>query len=286
MIRPTAGAYRTGRVRYLLNGAFYTLSYTDWGRATAPVVVCVHGMTRTGRDFDHLALALANRFRVVCPDLPGRGDSDWLPDASAYQPPSYVTALSYLLAALGKPVMWVGTSLGGICGMITASTLGHPITRMVLNDVGPRIPAAALRRIRDYMGRRLVFPDLPALETHIRQIHAPFGALTDEQWEHLARTSARELDDGRMVMHYDPGIAKPMNTTFLTDVDLWPWWDKITIPVLAVRGERSDLLLPQTLERMAKSGAQALVVANAGHAPALMDGPTIAEVRAFLEQGL
>jgi pimeloyl-ACP methyl ester carboxylesterase len=113
-------------------------------------------------------------------------------------------------------------------------------------------------------------------------VHAPFGQLTDAQWEHLAKTSGRTMPDGRVVLHYDPGMAKPIRSTFAIDTEMWSWWDRITIPVLAVRGENSDLLLPRTFERMAKSGASTHVVKDTGHAPALMDAPTIKVIRDFL----
>jgi pimeloyl-ACP methyl ester carboxylesterase len=224
----------------------------------------------------------------VCPDLPGRGGSDWLPDGALYAPPSYVVALAHLLAVLGGPVAWVGTSLGGICGMLTAAAEGQPITRMVLNDIGPLIPAAALARIRDYMatGDMPTFSDLRGLERHLRVIHRPFGPLDDAQWAHLAATSARTLPDGRVTLHYDPRIADPIRAGGEpADADMWAFWDRVTIPVLAIRGEDSDLLLPDTFARMAASGAATLEVADAGHAPALMDAPTIEAIRAFLDAG-
>jgi len=272
-----------GEVRYLLSGAFYRMAYYEWGKPAAPPVVCVHGLTRTGRDFDALAEGLADQLHVICPDLPGRGASDWLPDARLYEPPGYVQALTYLLAAINRPVMWVGTSLGGICGMQIAALLGNPIRRLVLNDVGPLVPGPAIRRIREYVGTVLPeFPNLLALEAYLRRVHAGFGKLTDKQWEHLAKISAQELPSGKLAMHYDPGIAVPIRSTLAIDTDIWPAWDKITIPVLAIRGENSDMLLPRTLERMQKSGARTLIVPEAAHAPALMDAPTIRVVREFL----
>jgi pimeloyl-ACP methyl ester carboxylesterase len=279
---------RHGEIRYLLAGAFRRLAFTEWGDPAAPPVLCVHGLTRTGRDFDALAQALSGTHRVVCPDLPGRGGSDWLPDGALYAPPSYVVALAHLLAVLGGPVAWVGTSLGGICGMLTAAAEGQPITRMVLNDIGPLIPAAALARIRDYMatGDMPTFSDLRGLERHLRVIHRPFGPLDDAQWAHLAATSARTLPDGRVTLHYDPRIADPIRAGGEpADADMWAFWDRVTIPVLAIRGEDSDLLLPDTFARMAASGAATLEVADAGHAPALMDAPTIEAIRAFLDAG-
>jgi pimeloyl-ACP methyl ester carboxylesterase len=270
----------------MLGGAFHRMAYAEWGDAAAPAVLCVHGLTRNGRDFDPLASALADRFRVICPDLPGRGGSDWLPEAKLYEPMTYVQALSHLLAVVGQRVMWVGTSLGGLCGMVLAAMPDNRLTRLVLNDVGPHLPVAALRRMRDYVGKQTVFPDLAALEAHLRKIHAPFGRLSDAQWAHLAQHSARKLQDGRVALHYDPSLAGPLRASMLFDVSMWSLWDKISVPVLAVRGENSDLLLPATVARMERGGARSLTVPAAGHAPALMDAPTIGAVRAFLAEGL
>ncbi len=276
---------RTGEVRYLLGTAFHRLAWVEFGDPAAPPVVCVHGLTRNGRDFDPLAEALSDRFRVICPDLPGRGASDWLPDPALYQPLSYVPVMTHLLAAVGPRVCWVGTSLGGIVGMLIAAAAGQPIARMVLNDVGPFIPVAALARIKGYIGDMSEFADLAGLERHLRRVHAPFGALSDAQWAHLAAHSARTLPDGKLALHYDPAIATPIVTTEPKEVDLWPVWRQIGIPVLAIRGASSDLLLPETLERMAAGGTATHVVPDAGHAPALMDAPTIAVIRGFLLDG-
>jgi pimeloyl-ACP methyl ester carboxylesterase len=281
-------APRAGSVCYLLAGKFRRLAFEEWGDAAAPPVVCVHGMTRNGRDFDALAEALAGSFRVICPDLPGRGHSDWLADPMLYQAQHYVTALAHLLAWIGGDVAWVGTSLGGICGMVVAATDGAPVTRLVLNDVGPFIPAAALGRIRDYMlasgdsAMMSRFPDIEAIERHLRFIHAPFGPLSDAQWATLARNSARALPDGRFAMHYDPRIAEPLRGHDPVDVDMWALWDRIRMPRLVMRGETSDILLPETLSRMEASGATAVEVALTGHAPALLDPLQIETIRSFL----
>lgn len=275
-------------VSHLLGGAFHRMAYTAWGDPDAPVVMCVHGLTRNGRDFDALADNLSDRFRVICPDLPGRGASDWLPEPMLYQAQHYVAALAHLLAAIGRDVAWVGTSLGGICGMVTAATPGNPIAKLVLNDVGPFIPQEALARIRAYMLASSAskhmqrFADLDAVEQHLRLIHAPFGLLTDAQWAHLACHFTRSLPDGHLAMHYDPAIAAPLAANPAVAVDLWAFWDRIRVPVLAIRGAVSDLLLPETLTRMEASGAQTLTVPDSGHAPALMDAAQIAAVRAFL----
>ncbi len=287
---PSSAQPESGSVRYLLAGVFHRMAYVSWGDRSAPVVVCVHGLTRNGRDFDVLAQALSDRslsdrFHVICPDLPGRGGSDWLPDPTLYQPQHYAVALGHLLAAIGRDVAWVGTSLGGICGMLLAAAGGSPINRLILNDIGPFIPAAALARIRDYLASDAAptrFPDLPALERHLRAIHAPFGALTDEQWAALARTSARSLPDGGVSLHYDPAIATVIRAQEPVDVDMAPFYARIRAPILAIRGADSDLLLPDTLTQMRASGAETLEIPGAGHAPALMDAVQTDAIRRFL----
>lgn len=277
---------RTGSVRYLLGTRFHEMAYVEFGNPAAPPVVCVHGLTRTGRDFDALAAALEDRFHVICPDLPGRGRSDWLPEATAYQPPTYVVALAHLFAQINKPLAMVGTSLGGICGMLLAAAGNTPITRLVLNDIGPHIPAAALLRIRDYMTTAPArFASMAALEANLRQVHAPFGKLSDAEWAHLARFSARPVlgqGGGGFAMHYDPKIVEPMPVSV---PDSWPIWGVINMPRLVIRGATSDLLLPDTYERMLATGAEGYVVPDAGHAPALMDYASMARIKAFLLEG-
>jgi pimeloyl-ACP methyl ester carboxylesterase len=275
---------RHGSVRYLLAGRFYRMAWVEWGDPAAPPVICLHGLTRNGRDFDALAQALAADFRVICPDLPGRGSSDWLADPMLYQPASYVAPLTHLLATLDGPVGWVGTSLGGIVGMLIAACEGQPIGRLVLNDIGSFIPRAALGRIRDYMGKSLDFPDLAALTHHLRVIHYPFGDLSAAQWDHLARHSARTLPGGRIGMHYDPGIAAPIVAAEPADADLTAVWRRITVPRLVIRGESSDILPEEVFARMQAEGADGHTVLNAGHAPALMDAESIEVVRTFLRK--
>lgn len=281
---------RSGSVSYLLGARFHKMAFVEFGNPAAPAVVCVHGLTRNARDFDALAEALEDRFHVICPDLPGRGKSDWLPEAMAYQPPSYVVALSHLFAQLNKPAAMIGTSLGGVCGMMLAAAQGTPLTRLVLNDVGPHIPAASLKRIRDYMaGAPERFASIAALEAHLRNIHAPFGKLSDAEWAHLARFSARPVLDqtghGGFAMSYDPKIIEPMRTSVPLDIDTWPLWSLIDMPRLVIRGAESDLLLPETYDRMLATGAEGYVVPDAGHAPALMDYASMARIKAFLLQG-
>ncbi|MDH3658899.1 MAG: alpha/beta hydrolase [Alphaproteobacteria bacterium] len=265
----------------------YRLCYTTFGEPDAGrAIICVHGLTRNGRDFDALAKALADRAFVVCPDVIGRGRSEWLDDPSAYAVPTYAGHMLQLIQHLGVlEVDWIGTSMGGLIGMGISAMEDNPIQRLVLNDVGPSIPKAALERIGAYLSLELVFDSLAELEAHLRQIHAPFGPLSDQQWAHLAEHSASRLADSRFVLSYDPKIAEPFKTGDpIEDLDLWALWDEIRCPTLALRGADSDLLLPDTAGAMTERGPKAELVAfdGVGHAPALMDPAQIEVVKAWL----
>jgi pimeloyl-ACP methyl ester carboxylesterase len=271
---------------------FVRLAWAEWGPETAPrTVMCVHGLTRTGRDFDALAMSLAaDGWRVVAPDVPGRGRSEWLRRAEDYGYPTYLGAMAALIGRLGVDTLdWVGTSMGGLIGMMLAAQPATPIRRLVLNDVGAFIPQASLIRIGGYVGRDPRFDNLDALEAYLRQVHASFGPLTDAQWRHLAATSGVAAESGGLKLHYDPGIAKPFATGPIEDVALWPVWDVIACPTLIIRGALSDLLLKETADEMTRRGAAAgqgrvrhLDIPGVGHAPALMAPDQIAAVRDFL----
>jgi pimeloyl-ACP methyl ester carboxylesterase len=279
-----AGA-RVGALRWLSPAGFFTLRWLEWGPLDGAPVICVHGLTRSGRDFDALAAALAaSGRRVFCPDLPGRGASDWLPNPALYQPPIYSQALAHLLARMDGPVDWVGTSLGGICGMGIAATPGNVIRRMVLNDVGAIIPAAALKRIRDYINQPAqAFRDIAAVEAYLRNVHAPFGPLTDAEWRHLAETSARRDAEGALQLHYDPAITHAFSAGDIADIDLSAFWATIAIPVLILRGITSDILPADVAAEMTrKPGTSMIEIADAGHAPALMAADQIGAIRDFL----
>ena len=267
----------------------HRMAFTEWGDADNPrVLVCVHGLTRNGRDFDALADALAGDYRVVCPDVVGRGRSDWLEDKAEYGYPRYVADMLALIQHLGTPrVHWVGTSMGGLIGMFLAAMPESPVARMIMNDVGPFLPRAALKRIVSYVGEDPHFPDMDALDAYLRVIYAPFGPFTDTQWRGLVESSARVLDDGRIGLAYDPGIAVPLRAMPPEDVDMWPVWEEVSAPVLVIRGEASDVLLADTAERMARSGPKARLeeLPGIGHAPTLMSGEQIALVRDWLASG-
>ena len=263
-----------------------SLRWHEWGPPTGRPVVCVHGLTRQGRDFDVLARALSRQGRrVICPDIPGRGISGWLPTGSLYAVPVYVGVLAPLLSALGE-YDWVGTSMGGLIGMglgVSVVPVGH-VRRLVLNDVGPFIPKAALERIRDYMGvTPPPFSSVADVEAYLRQVHAQFGALTDEQWAGMAEHSARMTAEGQVRLHYDPRIAEPM-AGVMAEVNLWPLWDwAVNRPVLVLRGESSDLLTAETAARMDEHpNTQVETIAGCGHAPGLMDDHQVGLITTFL----
>ncbi len=266
---------------------FHRVGYTEWGDADAArTVVCVHGLTRNGRDFDHLAAALAGEARVVCPDVAGRGASDWLPVAEDYGYPQYCADMAALIARLGvAQVDWVGTSMGGLIGMMLAAQPKTPIRRLVLNDVGPFVPKAALERLGGYVGKDPRFADLEGLEAYLREIYMDFGALSDDQWRHLAEHSARQTEAG-LGLAYDPAIGAPLaDPETLEDVDIWPVWDAITCPVLLLRGRESDVLPAEVAAEMTGRGPGADLrnFDSIGHAPALMDAEQIALIRQWLK---
>lgn len=264
----------------------HRVAFTEWGASDNPrVLICVHGLTRNGRDFDALGAALAGDYRVVCPDVVGRGASDWLADKNQYGYPQYLADMSALVAHLGaESVHWVGTSMGGLIGMLLAAQPGSPITRMVMNDIGPRIPKAALERIASYVGDDPHFSSMQELDAYLRQIYAPFGPFSDAQWLGLVRSSARDLGNGEIGLAYDPGIGVPIKAMPVQDVDLWSVWSEVQCPVLVIRGERSDLLLADTARQMTASGPRAdlAVLAGMGHAPTLMSDDQITLVSDWL----
>lgn len=274
---------REGAVRCLDPHGFHWMRYVEWGERDNPkVLVCVHGLTRNGRDFDYLAERLAADYRVICPDVVGRGRSDWLRDPADYTYPVYCQDLATLVAASGaEAVDWVGTSMGGIIGMLVAGFPGSPVRKLVINDVGCFIPRAALARIAEYVGRSPIFPSLDEMEAAIRLV-SPFGPLTADQWRHLTLHSA-EPAEGGWRLRYDPGIARNFRAQEPADVDLRPFWGLVRGPVLVVRGEHSDLLLPETFEEMRqRPGTESLLVPDTGHAPMFMDEGLVGAVRRFL----
>ena len=276
---------RSASLSCLSKTGFHRIAYRDYGTPGSVPVICLHGLARHARDFDALAetLATAGR-RVVCADMAGRGDSDWLRDPRDYGYPQYLADTAALIARLDSPqVDLVGTSMGGLIGMMLAAQPDNPLRRLVINDVGPFIPKAALARILEYVGRDPRFSDPAAVEAYHRSTYRSFGDLSDAQWRHLSETSLRWDGDGWR-LHYDPRIAEPLRQAELADVDLWALWDRIDCPVLVLRGADSDLLLPETAAEMARRGPRAKVIGvpGCGHAPALLEPAQINAIRDWL----
>jgi len=275
-------------VSCITSKGIHRLAYYEWGDpASDSVVVCAHGLTRTGRDFDNLARALVARYRVVCPDYPGRGESDWLADPAEYQIPTYVADSITLIARLDvEQVHWVGTSMGGLIGMVLGSLAKTPLRSLVLNDAGPLVEAVALERIRQYVGRGPVFPDFASAEQYIRAVCAPFGPHSDEEWRFLTRVVIRPRPDGGFRLHYDPSIGQAFNAAPPGQpIDLWPVYDTIRVPTLVLRGAQSDLLSRETATKMSERGPKARLVEfeGVGHAPTLMHDDQIGQVIRFFE---
>ncbi len=265
----------------------HRLGYLDWGDPANPnVVVCVHGLTRCARDFDPFARALVDRYRVICPDMPGRGSSDWLKNPAEYEIPIYVSDCVTLIARLDvEQVDWVGTSMGGLIGMALAAMPGAAIRRLVLNDAGPVLSAASLARIGQYVGNAPRFPDFGSAVQYIRTIAASFGPHTDEEWNFLTDVVVRKQADESYVAHYDPALSIPFRKIVMNrDIELWHLYDAVRAKTLVIRGAESDLLPRATAEQMRRRGPMAEVVEleGVGHAPTLMHGDQTAVVRDFL----
>jgi pimeloyl-ACP methyl ester carboxylesterase len=281
---------RLNHVQCLDGRGLHRMAYWEWGDAANPrVVLCVHGLARQGRDFDTLAQALCADFRVVCPDVVGRGRSDWLADPMGYQIPNYVADMVTLLARIdAHKLHWVGTSMGGLIGLGLASLPGAPIARLVLNDVGPEIQFAAIERIGSYLGAPKRWATVEEAADYLEGISQGFGPHTREQWLALTRPQLK-ADDGAFVSHYDPAIAVPVRgvTRELAaagEAMLWASYDRVACPVLLLRGADSDLLSRATAEAMTQRGpkAQLREFAGVGHAPMLIAEDQVATVREFL----
>lgn len=249
------------------------LHYMEWGAGNAETVIAWHGLARTGRDMDELAAHLAPVYRVICPDTIGRGLSQWSPQPEQEYCLEFYAKLAVGLAASLKIAYmhWVGTSMGGAIGIkLAGGALSGRIKRLVLNDIGPKIAEAATTRIRSYAGSPPEFDTVGELEEYFRTVYKPYGWLSDLQWRRLAETSTRRKDNGKVAPHYDPKMVLQF-TGHPGDYDQWEDWDRITAPTLVLRGENSDLLLPEVAHEMTQRGPKATLaeIAGCGHAPAL-----------------
>lgn len=283
---------RLKHVQCLDARGLHRMAYHEWGDPdNARVVVCVHGLTRQGRDFDALAQRLSADFRVVCPDVVGRGHSDWLADPAGYAIPQYVADMVTLIARLeAAELHWVGTSMGGLIGLGVAALAGAPLRSLVLNDVGPALEWPALQRIGQFVGLPVRWPDEQTAIDALWSVSQGFGPHTPEQWRALCRPQLRQGDDGWR-SHYDPaiGLAFRALTPELAaagEAALWAAWDRITCPVLLLRGAASDLLSAATAQAMGERGPRARRVEfdGVGHAPTLVQPDQQEPVLAFLAQ--
>ncbi len=262
------------------------IHYMEWGAGHAETVIAWHGLARTGRDMDEIAAHLAARFRVICPDTIGRGLSQWSPQPDKeYSLAFYGRLAVSLMDQLGiAEAHWLGTSMGGAIGIhLAAGPLKGRIRRLVLNDIGPRLGEAAVERIRTYAGSPAQFDRVGELEQYFRAIYKPYGWLSEEQWRHLTETSVRRTAEGKVTPHYDPAMVLQF-THHPRDYDQWEAWDAIDVPTLCLRGESSDLLLPEVADEMRSRGPKAVVVTipGCGHAPALNVPDQFALVARFL----
>ena len=281
---------RLKHLQCLDSRGLHRMAYWEWGDpANARVLVCVHGLSRQGRDFDTLAQALSDRYRVVCPDVVGRGQSDWLADPMGYQIPAYVADMVTLLARLdAQTVHWVGTSMGGLIGMGLASLPQSPIQRLVLNDVGPTLQTDAIARIGSYLGLPMRWGSVEEAADYMLSISKGFGPHTREQWLALTRPMLKP-DGAGWKPHYDPAIAVPFKAitpelAAAGQTALWRSYDAITCPTLLLRGADSDLLTRDTAQDMTRRGPKARLheFAGVGHAPTLVAVAQVAVVKEFL----
>ncbi len=281
---------RESRVRCLSTAGFHEMAYVEWGDPANPkVLLCVHGLTRCGRDFDDLAQLMSDHYRVVCPDVAGRGKSDRLRNPMLYNVPQYAADMTTLLARVnGETVHWVGTSMGGLIGMAIAAQPGSPVSRLVLNDVGPVVTAVSIARIGEYLGKSPQFDSVEHAVAFVRAIAPGFGPHSDEQWYRLTKHLVGTTPDGKVEFLYDPAIAEPVRAAMKEsdgkDIELWPMYEAIRCPTLLLRGSESDLLTHETAQAMTQRGPRAKLVeiAGVGHAPTLLHADQIAPVREFL----
>lgn len=272
----------------------HRVAYKEWGDPDNPkVLVCVHGVTRVGDDFDHLARALCDEYRVVCPDIVGRGRSGRLRDPAHYTVAQYVADMVTLVARVTaragiEDVAWFGTSMGGLIGMALASLEDTPVKKLVLNDIGPVLDGAALQRIGDYIGQDVRFPSFDAGAEFVKAVSASFGPHSDDEWRKLAADVLRQGSDGQWERHYDLNLAQPFRAitperAALDEAALWAAWDAIRCPTLLVRGEHSDLLSRETAQRMTQRGPRPRLVEipGVGHAPTFVHDDQIALAREF-----
>lgn len=269
---------------------FHHIVYNDWGEPNGKPIICVHGLTGNGHDFDYLAEDLITRgYRLICVDLAGRSRSDFLSDPMDYNYDQYFKDLEALMAHLNlsepNSVDWIGISLGGLLGIYLASLPGSPIKRLILNDVGPDVPKSALDFIYQVISKEYHFNSVDELEQRMRETRGlTWGSMTDEQWGHMAKHNARPLDNGQITYGYDPQIAEVFKHEPIGTIDLWPSWEKISCPTLLIRGQHSVVLPTDIVDRMREKGPDFdfIEFENCGHVPSLMAPDQIEAIASWL----
>lgn len=272
---------------------FHDIAYIEWGSRSPdlPTVICVHGYTRNSRDFDELASYLSHMGRhIFCPDIVGRGNSSWFQNSHHYNFTQYLSDMNALIARTqARQIDWIGTSMGGIIGMLLAALPHSPIRRLILNDIGPQVPLYGLKRLVKYAGNDPDFKSIDEAKNHFKVNYAQFGALTEQQWDDFTEHSVEKRAPNLYVMKVDPGIKNPKSAFQVVseffhhphkalegvvyDIDLWSVWKKIRCPVLVIRGAQSDLLTPEIIKKMIRihSNTDVYEIEDAGHAPALLE---------------
>lgn len=285
---------------------FHRIVYSVWGDPHPIPTLCVHGLTRNRRDFDFLAKYLSeHQHQIYCPDIVGRGDSDWMKNPLHYTYEQYIADMNVMIGRMAvKQINWIGTSMGGLIGMMMASLKQSPIKRLVLNDIGPQIPVAGIARLSQYAIQDPEFSSVEEAKRYFKMNYTTLGNLTDAQWQHFTETSIREISPGKFQTKVDHAVKmapskskiawqlllnphKALEGTFF-DVDLWEIWRKITCPVLVIHGKKSDMLLSSAIQKMQEIHPQTelIEIEDAGHAPALMDAMTHEKINQWLNKGI
>lgn len=268
----------------------HRMAFYEWGSPYAPPVVCVHGLTRNGRDFDYLARELAANHRVIAVDVAGRGNSDYLKELHWYDNATYMHDILALLERMNLSRFdWIGTSMGGIIGMMVASLMPGKITRLVLNDIGALIPAEGLMRIGEYVGKRERFNSIYEADSYLRKIMLPFGIKNPEHWDHVLMHTLVRQQDGSIRFAYDNNIGEAFRLAAsqvekLDDVSLWMLWEAVACPTLLIRGAQSDILPRDVALKMCETHNATTLVEfeGIGHAPTLMEKAQIQKIRDWL----
>lgn len=273
-------------------GGTHKIAFYEWGNPYAPPIVCVHGLTRNGRDFDYLARALTEHYRVIAIDIAGRGQSAPLSNIRWYENGTYMQDVLALLERMNiSKFDWIGTSMGGIIGMMIASLVPGKITRMVLNDIGAVLPKEGLMRIGDYVGKKPRFDTMDEAMAYLQRIMMPFGIEEDEHWAHVYEHSLIRHDNGQVSFAYDPAIGDAFRLAAsemekLEDISLWMLWESIECPTLLLRGTESDILSADVAQEMVQKHPDCILqeFAGVGHAPTLMTTEQINTITTWLEK--